>query len=211
VECNTWDDDCPEGEKCSAWANDGGNAWNATRCVPLARDPAAPGEQCTVQGSGVSGIDSCDVGSMCWDVTPEGEGTCVSFCMGDPVDPECDPTSRCVFSGRGTLALCLPQCNPLDPTSCDKDLGCYPTHDDALTCGVPDDSREAFETCQIHNDCTPGNLCVPSANVGACLDPAADRCCTPWCDLQAPDCPGATVCDPFLTPFENVGVCRQAS
>ena len=38
-ECNQWVQDCPEGEKCMPWANDGGSAWNATRCRPGRRRP----------------------------------------------------------------------------------------------------------------------------------------------------------------------------
>ncbi len=30
-ECSPWAQNCPPGEKCTWWANDGGNAWNATR------------------------------------------------------------------------------------------------------------------------------------------------------------------------------------
>src|SRR5690349_13167900 len=48
-ECDIWEEDCPEGYKCMPWANDGGNAWNATRCSPIAPDAHAPGESCTVE------------------------------------------------------------------------------------------------------------------------------------------------------------------
>ena len=51
-DCDIWAQDCPEGEKCSAWANDGGGAWNATRCVPVDDDPDQVGEACNVEGSG---------------------------------------------------------------------------------------------------------------------------------------------------------------
>ena len=69
--CSTFAQDCPPGFKCMPWASDGGNSWNATRCVPIAPDPNAPGEPCTVEGSGVSGLDDCDGTSMCWDVDPD--------------------------------------------------------------------------------------------------------------------------------------------
>jgi hypothetical protein len=65
-ECDLWKQDCPPGEKCMPWANDGGGSWNATRCTPLAEDPRQPGEPCTVEGSGVSGRDDCDIRAMCW-------------------------------------------------------------------------------------------------------------------------------------------------
>ena len=79
--CSTFAQDCPPGFKCMPWASDGGNSWNATRCVPIAPDPNAPGEPCTVEGSGVSGLDDCDGISMCWEVDPDAvEGHCVSIC-----------------------------------------------------------------------------------------------------------------------------------
>jgi hypothetical protein len=34
IECDQWAQDCPPGEKCMPWANDGGSSWNATRCFP---------------------------------------------------------------------------------------------------------------------------------------------------------------------------------
>jgi len=110
LECSTFEQDCPRGEKCNTWANDGGSAWNATRCVPVDPDPDALGEPCTVTDSGVSGLDSCEVGAMCWDIDFEAaEGTCVEHCRGEPTTPQCqEPDTRCVFSGSGALALCLP-------------------------------------------------------------------------------------------------------
>ena len=39
-ECDLFEQDCPPGEKCMPWANDGGGAWNATRCSPVADNPA---------------------------------------------------------------------------------------------------------------------------------------------------------------------------
>lgn len=59
-ECDVFAQDCPPGEKCVPWANDGGGVWNATRCSPVDDDPAAPGEPCTVEGGPTSGIDDCD-------------------------------------------------------------------------------------------------------------------------------------------------------
>ncbi|MEX1364969.1 MAG: hypothetical protein AB1Z98_17710, partial [Nannocystaceae bacterium] len=32
-QCSLFAQDCPDGEKCMPWANDGGDAWNATICV----------------------------------------------------------------------------------------------------------------------------------------------------------------------------------
>src|SRR5690606_38571371 len=34
-ECDVFAQDCPKGEKCMPWANDGGGSWNATTCSPV--------------------------------------------------------------------------------------------------------------------------------------------------------------------------------
>ena len=109
VECSIWDQDCGDGEKCQPWANDGGAQQNATRCTPVDPNPMAPGDPCTVEGSGISGIDDCDVGVLCYDVA-EGslEGTCVAMCGGSEVMPECPEGSWCSITNEGVLALCLP-------------------------------------------------------------------------------------------------------
>ncbi len=52
IACDLWSQDCPPGEKCMPWANDGGNTWNATRCTPIDDDPRSVGEPCTVVESG---------------------------------------------------------------------------------------------------------------------------------------------------------------
>jgi len=109
IECSGWDQDCPAGEKCQPWANDGGPQHNATRCTPVAPDPMSPGDPCTVEGSGVSGIDDCDVGVLCFDVAEDSlEGTCVAMCGGSEKSPECPEGSWCSISNEGVLALCLP-------------------------------------------------------------------------------------------------------
>ncbi|MEZ4448260.1 MAG: hypothetical protein R3B09_02190 [Nannocystaceae bacterium] len=119
-ECDLFAQSCPEGMKCNAWANDGGGAWNATKCVPVDRDPDDVGEPCSVVGSGVSGVDSCDKGAMCWNVDPETNmGVCVGLCQGNEdkctSDPSscCPPMSSCTISASGTLILCLQTCDPI--------------------------------------------------------------------------------------------------
>jgi len=111
--CDVWTQDCPSGEKCIAWASDGGT-WNATRCSGIVRDPGAIGDPCTVEGSAFSGIDDCDIGAMCFHVDPEtNEGTCLGLCIGSAEDPICDPGTTCTIRNDGVLTLCLPTCNPL--------------------------------------------------------------------------------------------------
>ena len=199
IECSVWDQDCAEGEKCSAWANDGGSSWNATRCVPLDPNPAQPGDPCTVEGSGVSGIDTCDVSSMCWDVDPEmNVGTCVAFCTGSENAPVCDdPTTSCSIANDGTLILCLPTCDPLTQ-NCAEGQACYPI-DNSFVC-APDASGEDQgadnDPCEFLNACDMGNICVNPAIVQGC--PAgAGGCCQNVCDLTAD--PGDQGCDTMET------------
>ena len=203
LECSLIEQDCPRGEKCNAWANDGGNAWNATRCFPVDRDPDAVDEPCTVQGSGVSGIDSCELGALCWDVDLEtGEGRCMPYCSGSENAPVCDEPNRwCRITSNSVLPLCLPDCDPLTPTLCSEGQGCYPGGDNFVC--APDASGEdggPFEPCAFVNGCDPGSACI-------------DGVCSPYCDLGAPDCPLRTTCLPVFpegqTPvgYEDVGFC----
>ncbi|MGH1343142.1 MAG: hypothetical protein ACRBN8_16410 [Nannocystales bacterium] len=110
IECSTLEQDCPRGEKCNAWADDGGSAWNAAKCFPVVEDPDDVDARCSVEGSGISGVDSCDLGSICWFVDGRTlEGTCVSYCAGPHHTLTCeDPDRRCHVATGGVLALCLP-------------------------------------------------------------------------------------------------------
>ncbi len=213
IECSLFEQDCTRGEKCNIWANDGGNAWNATRCVPVDRAPGGPEDPCTVEGSGVSGIDSCDLGSVCWDVDPRTlEGTCVSFCGGSKQAPICEDGLRCM--GSNLFFLCLSTCDPL-VQDCDEGEACY-VLDDTTECAsdASDDSGSTFDTCAFPNACDPGLNCTDAAIVGLCEEGAED-CCTPFCDLQDATCPEGTLCIPAFSEgmvppgYEDVGVCGQ--
>ncbi|HET6585128.1 MAG TPA: ribulose phosphate epimerase [Nannocystaceae bacterium] len=193
VQCDIWAQDCPLGEKCNAWADDGGNSWNATGCFPVDPDPADPGEACTVEGSGVSGIDNCNIGSMCWNVdTMTNEGTCVSLCTGSPVDPVCTiAATQCVIANSGVLILCLPFCDPL-AQDCELGSGCYPI-DEGFAC-APDASQLMGvygDPCEFLNVCDPGLFCAQPEGVPDCV---GSGCCSEFCDVTDPsatmNCPG---------------------
>lgn len=213
-ECDLFEQDCPPGEKCMPWANDGGSAWNALRCSPIVPNPDEVGEACTVEGSGVSGIDSCVLEAMCWDVDPETlTGTCVPHCVGSLNNPFCaDPARQCTIGGDGVLALCFEQCDPLDPDTCDKGEGCYGV-DGSFVC-APDSSGKGggvFEACEFLNGCDPGLLCANPDAVGECEGDSG--CCTPFCDIEADTCPEPTSCFPYfdegdaLPSYETLGLC----
>lgn len=220
VRCSIWDQDCAPGEKCTFWASDGGNAWNATKCSPIAPDPAGVGEPCEVEGSGVSGIDTCDLHSMCFYVDPETlMGECVGFCVGEESDPTCvDEEATCSISADGVILVCLPTCAPL-LQDCLRGRGCYGSGQD-FEC-MPDasgDEGAAGDPCEYVNACDPGLQCVNAEGVPGCA--GSQGCCSPHCDLSDPlasqGCPGfagGQECVPWFdrgtapAGYEDVGIC----
>ncbi len=194
--CDVWAQDCPSGEKCMPWANDGGNVWNALKCVEIVDDPGVPGDTCEVMGSGVSGNDTCDLGGMCWGVDPEtNEGVCVQMCLGEQQAPLCDePEHSCVIVNEGVLTICLPQCDPLLQT-CAANEGCYPVNGEFIC--APDASGPQLGTygdpCEAINMCDAGLFCAAAAGVPNCQGSLG--CCSDFCDLDSAnpdaDCNGA--------------------
>ncbi|MEM9459570.1 MAG: ribulose phosphate epimerase [Myxococcota bacterium] len=181
--CDLFAQDCPAGQKCMPWANDGGTAWNAYRCSPIAENPGQPGDECTVEGSGVSGVDDCELAAMCWDVDPDTNiGTCVAMCTGDESDPQCeDPDTTCV---NVNIVLCLPVCDPL-LQDCPEGQACYGIDDD-YTC-APDASGEMGvfgDPCEFINACDPGLFCANAVAVPNCQ--GSIGCCSEFCDLDEP-------------------------
>lgn len=214
LECSTWEQDCPDGEKCNAWADDGGPSWNATHCVPLDPAPRQIGQSCEVLGSGVSGVDDCVEGAICWDVDAQTlVGTCVGYCEGTPANPQCGAGLSCVVSNAGVLPLCLPSCDPV-VQNCGPGQGCYPV-DGSFTC-APDASGPAGaypDPCVSINTCDPGLACIGAAAVPGCA--GALGCCSPFCDTGAPNtCPAVDQqCAPWFQQgqappgYDHLGVC----
>ena len=214
LECDLWEQDCPGDEKCMPWANDGGNSWNAWRCSPIDPAPDQIGDTCTVEGSGVSGVDSCDIGQMCWDVDAEtNEGTCIGFCEPPQAAPTCaEPDAFCVITNDGILPLCLPGCDPL-MNDCPDEQICVGV-DDAFVC-APDASGEMGvygDPCEFLNTCDAGLACMDADLVPDCFGAAG--CCSPYCDVSAPICPDPELeCSPWYDEgtapdgYEDVGIC----
>lgn len=211
--CTLLDQDCPPGEKCMPWANDGGPTWNSTRCSPVVDNPDAVGEPCMVEGSPVSGIDTCDHGSMCWEVDPDTlAGTCVAFCVGREDDPHCERESAWCWQSREVLALCLPHCDPL-AQDCPLGQGCYAVGE-AFACTINASGifGELYDGCDGINGCDPGLHCAAPELLPGCSFETG--CCTPFCELGDPmSCPFELVCTPWfeagMVPpgYEDVGVC----
>jgi hypothetical protein len=212
VECSLWDQDCPEGEKCSSWSTQGSAISDATRCVPVSQGAGQPGDPCTVEQGGV---DSCAIGADCWNVDgATGEGVCVALCTGSEAAPICDnPAETCAIANDGTLILCLPLCDPL-LQDCPTGEGCYYL-DQQFIC-APDTSGTQGgpdSPCDAVNACDPGLRCVPAGAASGC--PAGSTgCCRPYCDMSAADvCGVGETCESAFAQgnappgAENVGIC----
>ncbi len=221
-ECSQWDQNCPAGQKCVPWADDGGNSWNALRCVPVASDPASAGEPCVVEGSGVTGIDTCDAQSICFDVDENLQGECYPLCVGSILNPFCSqPDYSCQIAAEALLTICIPHCDPL-LNDCEPGRTCVPsfaTSADAefFTChadGSGPDGAVAGDTCRFPGACGVGLACVAEVPVESCDGPG---CCVAYCDLTDDHCPATQECVPWFGPglaptgYEAVGMCLEVS
>jgi hypothetical protein len=211
-ECDSFAQDCPEGEKCVPYASSG-YSWDALKCVPVLGEQA-PGESCTYSGAEAS-TDDCDATSFCWnvmDVGGEAIGTCTPFCTGTGDEPECPEGSACTISSDGVVYLCVSNCDPI-LQDCNDGLACY-WATNGFNCIFTTQDIPPGEPCGFINDCVAGNGCLTAEVLPSCADAA---CCSPFCDLSLVDqtcdvLPG-TACVAFfeqgMAPpgYENVGVC----
>lgn len=84
-------------------------------------------------------------------------------------------------------------CDPVTPWSCPGDLECLPElvggSIEGFSCQDPDPGPKGAyaEPCACKFCCDEGLMCAPKASVGPACTTAT--CCTPICDLLAPDCP----------------------
>lgn len=215
--CDVFAQDCPAGEKCNPYADDGGDFWNATGCFPLDPAPAKVGEPCSSQGT--QGPDSCEAGSLC-KFDPEAGFVCIALCGCSAENPTCGANEKCKVYNNGVLPVCTPLCDPFVPDSCPEGQLCAMLGDWSgdFVC-FPDKSADKGalgDPCQTINGCDPGYSCEIADYVpGGCNDPAAANCCTPLCDLDAPDCPEGSHCLEYFGGFgleapvclEDVGYC----
>ena len=211
-ECNPRTQDCPAGQKCMPWAGDGGGAWNSTPCSPVADDPGAPGDPCIVERTATSGLDDCERGALCWYVDSESlQGTCIAMHTGGSINRVCpDPLEAPLEAATGVFLPCVARCNPLG-SECGTGERCSPVVSwrADFVC-YPDTAREPGTAGDVCGACAPGLACIDGADVPSC-DGAA--CCAPYCDLDNPDCPPGTDCQPWDPPLvvpgkENAGICR---
>ena len=214
IQCDVWAQDCDPGQKCVPWAEGGGGAWNAAKCVDITGD-GAPGDPCTAPQGGVAGIDNCALGSICWDVDAENHGFCIAQCTGSPDAPKCLPQFTCAITSGGVLNVCIPNCDPL-VQDCPGDDLCIP-NGDTFIC-VLDASGEMGATndpCEFANACDEGLVCLNTASASIACQQGPQGCCQPFCKLPASPCPNPDQeCLPWFDPmmeippgYENVGFC----
>lgn len=209
IECELVAQNCPDGEKCMPWDNTGGAEWNATRCSPIVDDPGQPGEPCTVEGSATSGIDSCALGSVCWQVEPNThQGVCHSLC--DAVHG-CERGLDCAALAFD-VSLCVEPCDPL-ASSCPPFQTCT-FSGPVMTCQpAPLDGATRGEMCHPTSlPCIDGTLCSFDPAM-TCLHLAGTGCCAEPCDIDDPGtCPAPEICIPWFPvapppELEHLGAC----
>lgn len=213
---------CFDDERCMPW---GYEVWDNMRCSPIYENPGQPGDPCEVRGHAASGLDSCDEGSICWDVDPAtNQGTCAAMCDGFLPNPICAEGTDCLLVRASVLAVCLPTCEPL-ADACGEGHACLPSFSGfaCMWMGLSENVAVGG-SCDDVYDCQPGLVCVgltSTASEETCYPGTDPGVCVPYCDLSAPDptvvCPNPSdVCLPYaeegsLPPrYEDVGLCMSA-
>lgn len=218
--CNPFAQDCPAGQKCMPYSQDGDQTWNALRCSPVAPDPKSLGDDCSVVENAVSGEDDCGVGLMCWNVAQgQTQGVCAELCSGSQGSPRCGADTVCAIYNDAKLPICLATCNPLAQT-CSVGMTCIPQGGGSRFVCAFDASNgggQFADPCLAFNKCAPGLYCAPAAVVPGCS--TTDSCCTEFCDLSEANpsatCSGAALgqlCVPWageeqLPGLESLGTC----
>lgn len=190
--CDPWEQDCPEGQKCSLHSNS--RLGNGTWCVPVVPDPVGTGEVCHALGEDYDGFDDCAKGAVCLTLCGDGTGRCVELCGGTLPSPTCPPGTECVAIEHfdPTPALCFTPCSVLaqdcpPSETCLPDFGGAPVFYCARDCSG--DGGQAFDACSLYAECDPGLICT-SGLAKECFE--EPDCCTAFCDVSlVPDvCPG---------------------
>ncbi|HLT39842.1 MAG TPA: hypothetical protein VK034_26350, partial [Enhygromyxa sp.] len=208
--CEPLAQDCYPTHKCVPYSTQPNSPlFDANKCMPIIGDKQW-GEPCTLS-SFQEAQDECDGQGFCWNLKwMQGQlhGTCVPFCFGTPQNLVCPLGWGCMFSGA--VALCGHKCDPL-LQDCSGEQGCYWNGQNFQCASISNPGMGSQQSCDEVNECLPGLGCVDKALVPGCVGPD-DSCCTPWCSLQAPDCPDSLECVPFFDGevpdlLADVGVC----
>lgn len=219
-QCDPVAQDCAEGEKCvwyvAAWSD---QRRDAARCIPVTGD-GQPFEPCTLpNGTGPLITDDCGAESYCLEVYGTADhGFCAPFVESGSYDCEAYPgTSPAIENGSDFPAACLHyECQPLVPESCPAGMQCtfYPAflYGTNMCWLVPPKAELPLAVACDFGECGEGKLCAPGQWVPGCV---GERCCTQWCDLNAPWCEDlVATCEPFPVwasdgdpAFEWLGAC----
>jgi hypothetical protein len=213
--CSPTLQDCPEGQKCTAYSTDGAGPpsapWDANKCVDETGDLEI-GDPCDIEGGKYTGIDDCKSGSQCLMTDDEGfGGVCVEFCDDNMGCGQ--PTAQCNVVNNGALPLCLDSCDPL-VQDCPDGQGCFAAAGSFVCFKYSAEAGEGMVggDCGFINSCLPGNMCLAVEASQDC--PATNAgCCAPFCAISdgGAECNTQEQCllvlDPAPPGFEDVGVC----
>jgi hypothetical protein len=218
IDCDQFVQDCPSGQKCAPASLDGDPFLESLVCVPLEPNPGQTGEPCTAEEP--TGVDSCDVGNICFHIDPATmQGICVALCSGSPDQPICAEGFSCAIGGDGVFTPCLEDCDPLAQDCSQPNQMCIDGSftNGAFVCALDGSGAEGqtFDPCDSAIGCDPGHVCLFGPNLVEECDEVASGCCLPFCDLsQPPTCTGVGAeCLPWFEDgqapqgLENVGLC----
>jgi hypothetical protein len=218
-DCHPGLQDCPEGEKCTAYVQTPGYCCvDANKCVEVIGDKQL-GDPCDRMPEN----DDCDVGLFCMTKTSgdTGEGVCLAFCDVDNPASCTDaglPDANCIGFNDGVLPICQDPCDPLTQ-DCTQPQGCYGAGN-GFICTLPgyDEGKgNDGDDCYTVQSCKAGLLCVAGEGQEGCQ---SDYCCTPFCECDpdmpngapAPECSGQEQCICYFSEmappqYETVGLC----
>lgn len=215
-QCDPMGDDCPDGEKCVWYADPdgGGLRRDAARCIPVTGD-VPPFHPCVLpNGIGPDITDDCDARSYCLEVYgTSNDGFCAPYLRGDYDCSDYPGSSWAEENGSSFPAACLIyDCDPLDANACDEGMSClhYPAflYGSRMCWFAPDIVAPPIgSACEYATGCGDGNLCLDVFYLEGCAD---DRCCTQWCDVDAPSCDDPSlVCEryPEFDEQSTLGAC----
>lgn len=205
--CSLQEQDCPLGEKCAPFDPTGGSTWTSTACVPREAFSGVEGESCEYSNWPWSTVDTCGPGLWCSPLDigdPKIGGTCRAVCG---ATLSCSDAVYCAASEGAAFGVCSAPCDPLAEVPCASPAeACVPSGL-GFACRVSYQVPQG-ESCNETWQCEPGLLCSDSPLCNP--EKAGEPCCTPVCDLSAPNCPDDAQCEPFGSPlsaYSDVGVC----
>lgn len=213
-ECDPQQQDCLEGEKCTAVAKMEGKPWDTNTCVPVMGEGQA-GDLCDIEDGKYTGRDNCAKGLLCMLSDQEGKGgVCIEFCSAESECTMSDAT--CEIYNDGILPICLPPCDPLIQ-DCPEGQACYQGAI-SFVCfkevAKPGEGGQGTP-CMSVNICEKGFTCADAATLTDC---PGTGCCSAFCAVSEGDAPCLPdlACVPFfpegMAPegFHDVGICALA-